>query len=89
VALRALVVFFESFIPNFAASSFWIDYISISRTCPADSTSRAFGLMPARFTYRLGYLAYHPWWQRLGHWFSERLAGGLSWLRERRPGRQR
>jgi NADH dehydrogenase len=65
VLLRALTIFLESVIPNFPASSFWIDYLYVSRTCAADSTSRAFGLMPARFTYRLDYLARKSWWQRL------------------------
>ncbi len=70
VVLRALTIFLESVVPNFPASSFWIDYIFVSRTCPADATSRAFGLMPARFTYRLDYLATKPWWQRLSEWAS-------------------
>ena len=38
VMLRYLAVFFESIIPNYPASSFWIDYASISRTCAADSS---------------------------------------------------
>ena len=85
VSLRALTVFLESFVPNFPASSFWIDYISISRTCAADSTSRAFGLMPARFTYRLDYLAYKPWWKRLALGYSARREQALERLRERFP----
>lgn len=89
VAMRALVVFLESFVPDFAASSFWIDYISISRTCPADSTARAFGLMPARFTYRLGYLAHKPWWRRLADAVSGMGSNALAWLRQRRPGSPR
>jgi NADH dehydrogenase len=85
VTLRSLVVFFESFIPKFPASSFWTDYISISRTCAADSTSRAFGLMPARFTYRLDYLAYKPWWRRLALGYSARREEALERLRQRFP----
>ncbi len=72
VVLRAITVFLESFIPRFPASSFWVDYVAVSRTCAADSTARAFGLMPARFTYRLDYLARKPWWQRLSEWFANR-----------------
>ena len=72
VVLRAITVFLESFIPRFPASSFWVDYIAVSRTCAADSTARAFGLMPARFTYRLDYLARKPWWQRLSEWSANR-----------------
>ncbi len=74
VLMRAVTVFLESFIPKFPASSFWVDYVAISRTCPADSISRAFGLMPARFTYRLDYLVRKPWWTRLSGWVSERRA---------------
>ena len=62
VLLRALIVTFESFIPNYPASSLWMDYIAISRTCPVDNLPRAFGLMPARFTYRLDYLKRSPWY---------------------------
>jgi NADH dehydrogenase len=61
VLLRAMIVTFESFIPHYPASSFWLDYISISRTCPVDNLPRNFGLMPARFTYRLDYLKRTPW----------------------------
>ncbi len=85
ILLRYLTVFFESFVPGYPASSFWIDYASISRTCAADSTLRAFGLMPARFTYRLDYLAYKPWWQRLSRAFSSRHEDALERLHERFP----
>jgi NADH dehydrogenase len=61
VLLRALIVTFESFFPNYPASSLWMDYISISRTCAVDNLPRTFGLMPARFTYRLDYLKRTPW----------------------------
>ena len=67
--LRALVVTLETFIPHFPASSFWIDYYAVHRTCPVDNLPRTFGLMPARFTYRLNYLAQEPWytlwWNRI------------------------
>ena len=67
--LRAIVVTFETFIPRFPVSSFWIDYYAIHRTCPVDNLPRTFGLMPARFTYRLDYLTQKPWyalwWQNL------------------------
>ena len=56
VLLRALIVTLESFIPNYPVSSFWLDYIAVSRTCAVDNLTRSFGLMPARFTYRLDYL---------------------------------
>jgi hypothetical protein len=63
--LRALVVTLETFLPHFPASSFWVDYYAVHRTCPVDNLPRIFGLMPARFTYRLDYLAHRPWYARL------------------------
>jgi uncharacterized protein YbjT (DUF2867 family) len=62
--LRALVVTLETFMPRFPASSFWIDYVAVHRTCPVDNLPRTFGLMPARFTYRLDYLTHKPWYTR-------------------------
>jgi len=64
VTLRALTVFLDSVIPNFPISSFWLDYFAVNRTCAVDSMPRIFGLMPARFTYRLDYLIRKPWYQR-------------------------
>jgi NADH dehydrogenase len=61
VLLRALIVTLESFIPNYPVSSFWLDYIAVSRTCAVDNLTRSFGLMPARFMYRLDYLKRKPW----------------------------
>jgi uncharacterized protein YbjT (DUF2867 family) len=61
VILRALVVTLESFIPGYPVSSFWLDYIAVSRTCAVDNLTRSFGLMPARFTYRLDYLKRRSW----------------------------
>lgn len=72
VILRAMIVTFESFIPFYPASSFWLDYISINRTCPVDNLPRNFGLMPARFTYRLDYLKRMPWGAALWKAFAER-----------------
>ncbi|HXD08888.1 MAG TPA: NAD(P)H-binding protein [Anaerolineales bacterium] len=59
--MRALFVILDSFSRNFAASTYWIDYVAVNRTCPVDNISRTFGLMPARFAYRLNYLAREPW----------------------------
>ena len=61
VLLRALIVTLESFVPNYPVSSFWLDYIAVSRTCAVDNITRSFGLMPARFMYRLDYLKRDPW----------------------------
>jgi NADH dehydrogenase len=74
VLLRALIVTFESFIPYYPASSFWLDYISINRTCPVDNLPRTFGLMPARFTYRLDYLKRKPWVGVLWNSFTTRIS---------------
>lgn len=74
VLLRALIVTLETFIPGYPASSFWLDYISISRTCSVDNLPRAFGLMPARFTYRLDYLKRTPWYGAIWDRFSRRIS---------------
>ncbi|HEY9151904.1 MAG TPA: NmrA family NAD(P)-binding protein [Anaerolineales bacterium] len=68
--IRALTVTLESSLPNFPLSSFWLDYLAVNRTCPVDTLPRQFGLMPARFAYRLDYLKRLPWyeaaWKRIG-----------------------
>jgi uncharacterized protein YbjT (DUF2867 family) len=74
ITLRALTVFFENIVPNFPVSSFWLDYFAVNRTCAVDSMPRIFGLMPARFTYRLDYLNRKTWLQR--SW--ERVTSGAS-----------
>lgn len=61
VLLRALIVTLESLVPTFPVSSFWLDYMAVSRTCAVDNLTRSFGLMPARFTYRLDYLKRRSW----------------------------
>jgi uncharacterized protein YbjT (DUF2867 family) len=61
VLLRALIVTLESFVPNYPVSSFWLDYIAVSRTCSVENLPRSLGLMPARFAYRLDYLARRTW----------------------------
>jgi len=64
ITLRAITVFLEGIVPNFPISSFWLDYFAVNRTCAIDSMPRYFGLMPARFTYRLDYLIRKAWYQR-------------------------
>jgi NADH dehydrogenase len=61
--MRALFVFLDSFARNFSASTYWLDYVAVNRTCPVDNLSRTFGLMPARFAYRLNYLERGPWYR--------------------------
>ena len=74
ITLRAMTVFFEGIIPNFPISSFWLDYFAVNRTCSVDSMPRNFGLMPARFTYRLDYLIRKPWYQRAWNTVAERVS---------------
>ncbi len=81
ITLRALTVFLEGIVPNFPISSFWLDYFAVNRTCAIDSMPRNFGLMPARFSYRLEYLIHKPWYQRAWESVAERAAA----LRSRRP----
>ena len=64
-SMRVLLVMLDSFIPNFNISTYWLDYVAANRTCPVDNMPRIFGLMPARFTYRLDYLARKPWYSKL------------------------
>ena len=67
--VRALLVMLDASIPNFNVSTYWLDYVAVNRTCPVDNMPRIFGLMPARFGYRLDYLARKPWYSGL----SERI----------------
>lgn len=60
--MRALLVMLDTFIPNFNISTYWLDYVAVNRTCPVDNMPRIFGLMPARFGYRLDYLARKSWY---------------------------
>ena len=63
--MRALFVMLDSFMPSFNISTYWLDYVAVNRTCPVDNLPRTFGLMPARFAYRLDYLARKPWYSNL------------------------
>ena len=63
--MRALIVLLDSLIPNFDISTYWLDYVAVNRTCPVDNLPRNFGLMPARFGYRLDYLVRKPWYSNL------------------------
>lgn len=63
--MRALFVMLDAFIPAFNVPTYWLDYVAVNRTCPVENLPRAFGLMPARFAYRLEYLVRKPFTQRL------------------------
>lgn len=70
--LRALTVAVESWYPGFPSSVFWLDYISVNRTCPVDSVPRQFGLLPARFAYRLDHLKSVNWGRQARQRIRER-----------------
>lgn len=82
-AIRALIVYLEANIKSFPASGFWVDYISVNRTCDVNSLPRHFGLMPARFAYRLDYLAPPPRTGLLG-WARQQTTAVTQALRSRR-----
>ncbi|MGZ9223361.1 MAG: SDR family oxidoreductase [Anaerolineales bacterium] len=63
--MRRLLVMLDYSIPKFNVSTYWLDYVAVNRTCPVDNMPRIFGLMPARFSYRLDYLARKPWYSGL------------------------
>lgn len=63
--MRVLVVLLDSVARRLNASTYWIDYVAVNRTCPVENLPRTFGLMPARFAYRLNYLERKPLSQRI------------------------
>jgi NADH dehydrogenase len=69
--MRALFVLLDLTARQFEASTYWLDYVAVNRTCPVESLPRAFGLMPARFTYRLNYLVREPWYSGFAKWIQE------------------
>ena len=68
--MRALFVMLDS-LPSFKLSTYWLDYVAVNRTCPVGNISRTFGLMPARFAYRLEYLARKPWYSEFAKRIQE------------------
>jgi len=69
--MRALFVMLDPIIPKSNISTYWLDYIAVNRTCPVDNLPRTFGLMPARFAYRLDYLVREPWYANLSKKIQE------------------
>jgi NADH dehydrogenase len=69
--MRALIVLLDSINPRLNVSTYWLDYVSVNRTCPVDNLPRNFGLMPARFGYRLDYLVRKPWYSSLMERFQK------------------
>ncbi|MCL4273447.1 MAG: NAD-dependent epimerase/dehydratase family protein [Anaerolineales bacterium] len=74
ITMRALTVFLEGAVPRFPISSFWLDYFAVNRTTAVDSMPRHFGLMPARFSYRLDYLIQPPWYRRAWDAVTKRIS---------------
>ncbi len=72
IMLRGATLFLESLLPNFPVSSLFLDYFAVNRTTAVDSMPRYFGLMPARFSYRLDYLIKKRWYQVLWSSMTER-----------------
>ncbi len=71
--MRGLFVLLDSFARQLHASTYWLDYVAVNRTCPVDNLPRTFGLMPARFAYRLNYLVREPWYARLWNSVTRRV----------------
>jgi len=69
--MRALIVMLDSVARNLSASTYWLDYVAVNRTCPVENLSRTFGLMPARFAYRLNYLEREPWYKSITDRFTK------------------
>ncbi len=65
VYVRWLTVAVQYLLPTFPVSTYWLDYLALSRTCDVDVLPREFGLMPERFARRLDYLKTIPWRRRL------------------------
>lgn len=63
--VRILNVILYTSLPKYSLSGFFLDYLATDRTCETDSLPRIFGLMPARFTYRLDYLRGKGWLENL------------------------
>jgi NADH dehydrogenase len=64
-SMRSMTIIMESIFPRFPASIFWLDYLAVNRTCPVETITRIFGLMPSRFASRLDYLRNEPWTRNL------------------------
>ena len=70
--LKRLTGILEAIIPNLPVSVYWLEYLASNRTCPLDTVSREFKLLPARFGQKIDYLQDQNWrstmlkslWQR-------------------------
>lgn len=58
--LRWITVTVASMRRQFPLNTFWLDYLAESHQCPLDSMTRVFGILPARFNQKTGYLKVQP-----------------------------
>jgi NADH dehydrogenase len=70
--LRPLSVLAEQYSHRFPISGFWLDYLTINRTCALDTVPRCFGLIPARFENRLDYLDGQNWRKQINRQLRRR-----------------
>lgn len=59
--LRFVTVLLEAAFPGLPVSVFWLDYLAMNHICAIDSVPRLFGLLPSRFSHRLGHLNNMSW----------------------------
>ncbi len=58
---RRLTLILEAIFPRLPISQYWLDYLSVNRTCALDTAPRVFNLIPSRFSYRLAYMKGGDW----------------------------
>jgi NADH dehydrogenase len=66
INMRILTMMMEQSFPGFPLSTLWLDEFAVDRTCAIDSMPRIFGLLPSRFSQRLGYLKGQTWKHSVG-----------------------
>jgi uncharacterized protein YbjT (DUF2867 family) len=54
--LRLYNLWFKQYRESFPLSTHWLDLLAVDRTCPLNSLTRNFDLLPARFSHHLSYL---------------------------------
>ena len=56
VVLHWLTLNIEQSMRKFPISLYWLDYLAANHTCPLNSVTRQFGIIPTRFEHSLDYL---------------------------------
>lgn len=59
--LRIITMLMQQSFPGFPLSTLWLDEFAVDRTTAIDSMTRTFGILPSRFSQRLGYLRGQTW----------------------------